>query len=113
MIRGEIWWADLSDPIKSEPGYKRPVVIIQADTFNLSKINTIIVAVITSNIKLVEAPGNILLTSKSTGLSKDSVLNISQIITIDKSILIEKIGDLSNKQLSKLNDSLKIVFDIK
>ncbi len=108
MNRGEIWWVELS-----EPGYKRPVVIIQADSFNLSKINTIICVVITSNLKLNEAPGNILLPSKTTGLSKDSVINISQIITIDKSMLVEKIGELTSKQLNKLNESLKIVLDIK
>ena len=113
MNRGEIWLVELTEPIKSEPGYKRPVVIIQAVSFNISKINTIICVVITSNLKLSEAPGNILLPSKTTGLSKDSVINISQIITIDKSMLVEKIGELTNKQIIKLNESLKIVLDIK
>jgi mRNA interferase MazF len=111
--RGEVWWAELTEPIKSEPGYKRPVVIIQNDAFNISKINTIICIIITTNLILSEAPGNILLPSRSTGLLKDSVLNISQIITIDKSMLVEKIGKLTNKQLNKVNESLKIALDIK
>jgi len=110
--RGEIWWAELPEPTKSEPGYRRPLVVIQSNSFNRSKINTVICAVLTSNLKLEEAPGNFVLQSKSTGLSKDSVLNISQIITIDKSFLIEKIGDLTNKQLNKLKDSLKLVLSI-
>ena len=110
--RGEIWWADLPEPTKSEPGYKRPLVIIQSNSFNRSKINTVICVVLTSNLKLEEAPGNFILSSKSTGLIKDSVLNISQIITIDKSFLIEKIGELTIKQLNKLEESLKLVLSI-
>lgn len=111
--RGEVWWAELSDPVGSEAGYKRPIVVIQADSFNLSRINTVICIVITSNLKLAEAPGNLFLSARSTGLPKNSVLNVSQIITIDKSFLTEKIGDLSSKQLLKLNDSLKMILEIK
>ena len=99
--QGEIWWVDLGEPAKSEPGYKRPMVVIQSNSFNESKINTIICAVVTSNIKLADAPGNILLNSKSTGLIKNSVINVSQIITVDKSYFLEKIGSLNNRQLSE------------
>ncbi len=78
MHRGEIWWASLSQPRGSEPGYDRPVVIISADEFNRGGINTVCVAVITSNNRLAEAPGNFKLSEQSSGLSKDSVVNVSQ-----------------------------------
>jgi len=92
--RGEIYWANLPEPTGSEPGYRRPVLVIQSDDFNRSRIATAIVVVITSNLKLAEAPGNVLLPKKATGLSKDSVANISQVLTVDKRFLTEKIGDL-------------------
>jgi mRNA interferase MazF len=110
--RGEIWWVSLPDPLSSEPGYKRPVVIIQSDSFNKSKINTIICAVLTSNLKLKDVPGNILLPNKTTGLPKDSVINISQIITIDKSFLEKKAGELTRKQRIKMDIGLKIVLSL-
>ena len=113
VSQGEIWWVDLGEPAKSEPGYKRPIVVIQSNVFNESKISTIICAVITSNIKLAEAPGNILLNSKSTGLIKDSVINVSQIITVDRSYFLEKIGSLNNRQFKKLEDGLKIVLGLR
>jgi len=107
--RGEIWWASLEDPVGSAPGYKRPVVIISSNHFNSSKINTILVAIITSNLNLSEAPGNFELPKKNSGLSKKSVVNISQLLTLDKSYLTEKSGKLSNKQIEILNDGLKLV----
>jgi mRNA interferase MazF len=110
--RGEIWWADLPEPTRSEPGFRRPVVIIQADSFNCSKINTVICAVITSNLKLSEAPGNIALSISQSGLSKESVINISQIITIDKSFLSEKISELNSKIIHKIEESLKLILAI-
>ena len=82
--RGEIWWASLPEPRGSEPGYSRPVLVVQADDFNRSRINTVIAVVITSNIRLAEAPGNVLLSRKATGLPKQSVANVSQLITLDK-----------------------------
>jgi len=111
--RGEIWWAELDEPRGSEPGYRRPVVIVQSDAFNKSKIKTIIVAVITSNLNLTRAPGNIKLpVIKSIGLQRESVINISQIITLDKNYLTEKTGKLSAIKSRELNDSLKLVLDI-
>lgn len=111
--QGEIWWADLDDPRGSEPGYKRPVVIVQSNSFNKSNIRTIIVAVVTSNLKLGNAPGNICLpANKTIGLNKESVINISQIITLDKCFLIEKSGKLNKTQLHALNDGLKLVLNI-
>jgi mRNA interferase MazF len=111
--QGEIWWADLDEPRGSEPGYRRPVVIIQADDFNKSKISTIIVAVITSNLALAKAPGNVSLgINKRIGLNKESVINISQIITLDKTYLTEKVGSLNPAQKQSLEEGLKLVLDI-
>ena len=110
--RGEIWWAELAEPIKSQPGFRRPVLVIQSDTFNKSKISTVICAVITSNLRLSEAPGNILLLARASGLSKDSVINVSQIITVDKSLLTEKIGELNQKLINKLEEGLKLVLSL-
>ena len=84
MKRGEIWWADLPDPVASEPGYRRPLLIIQVDEFNRSAINTVVAVVLTSNLNLAGAPGNLLLKSTQTGLPKDSVVNVSQVLTVDK-----------------------------
>jgi len=111
--RGEIWWADLEEPRGSEPGYRRPVVIIQSDQFNKSKIQTVIVAVITSNLALIKAPGNIKLAAiKSIGLKKESVINISQLITLDKHYFTERAGKLTVKKVQELSDSLKLILNI-
>jgi len=110
--RGEVWWASLDDPPGSGPGYKRPIVVISSNYFNSSKISTIIVATITSNLNLSEAPGNFELTKKNSGLSRKSVVNISQLITLDKTFLIEKAGKLTNKQIEILNDGLKLVLSV-
>jgi mRNA interferase MazF len=112
MKRGEIWWADLPDPVASEPGYRRPLVIIQVDEFNQSRINTVIVIVLTTNLRLAEAPGNVLLKSTQTGLPKDSVANVSQVITVDKSFLNEKVGKLRKTELQKLESGLRLVMGL-
>lgn len=88
--RGEIWWSELPDPAASEPGYRRPVLIVQSDDFNLSRIRTVVAAALTTNLRLAEAPGNLLLTAEDTGLPRDSVVNVSQIVTLDKTFLTEK-----------------------
>ena len=110
--RGDIWWAALPDPVGSEPGYRRPVLIIQSNEFNESKINTIIAVVITSNIRLAAAPGNVLLPSKKSKLSKESVINVSQIITIDKSYLTEKVHSLSSQIIDQVDEGLKLVLKL-
>ncbi len=112
MNRGEIWWASLEDPKGSEPGFRRPVVVISSNDFNLSKIKTVLVAVVTSNLRLSDAPGNFELSKKGSGLSRASVVNISQLITIDKLFLTDKVGKLTNKQIEQLNDGLKLVLSI-
>ncbi|MBI9097516.1 MAG: type II toxin-antitoxin system PemK/MazF family toxin [Spirochaetaceae bacterium] len=112
MIRGEIWWVDLGIPFGSEPGYKRPVVIIQDDSFNKSKIQTVIVASITSNMNLVNAPGNVHLEKEESKLLKDSVINISQITTLDKQRLIENISILSPSTMNEIDYGLRIILNI-
>ena len=112
MKRGEIWWASLQEPRGSEPAYRRPVVIISANAFNQSAINTVIVAVLTSNLRLANAPANFKLTKKSTGLPRDSVVNVSQIMTLDKRFLTEKINTLNHRQIQKLTDGLQTVLAI-
>ncbi len=107
--RGEIWWASLAEPRGSEPGFRRPVVIVSSNHFNESNINTILAATITSNLLLADAPGNILLPKKLSKLSKDSVINVSQIITLDKAFLADKVSRLNSQQLNNLNDGLKLV----
>lgn len=94
MYRGEVWWGCLPDPMGSEPGYRRPVLIIQDDVFTQSCISTVIIVIITSNIQLAEAPGNVLLPSVATGLSRDSVANVSQVFTVHKKFLVERVGML-------------------
>jgi len=109
MYRGEIWWAHLPDPAGSEPGYRRPVLVIQDDTFTQSQISTIIVVIITSNIRLAEAPGNVLLPRGVSGLSRDSVANVSQIFTIDKTFLAERIGSLPDYLQEEVDEGLRTV----
>jgi mRNA interferase MazF len=109
VYRGEIWWASLPEPVGSEPGYRRPVLIVQDDIFNQSRINTVVVVIITSNTQLAEAPGNTLLQSKATGLPKDSVANVSQIFTIDKKFLVERIGMLPKHLQEKVDEGLRTV----
>lgn len=112
MKRGEIWWATLDEPRGSEPGYRRPVVIISSNEFNKSKIRTVIVTVITSNLRLADAPGNFQITKKESGLSKDSVVNVSQVLTLDKTFLTDQVGKLPSEKLVALNEGLKLVLSI-
>lgn len=95
ISQGEVWWADLPEPSGSEPGFRRPVVVVQGEAFNRSQISTVVCVPLTSNLRWAEAPGNVLLTSKVTGLSQDSVANVSQLVTLDKSSLTDLVGKLS------------------
>lgn len=112
MQRGEIWWATLDELRGSEPGYRRPVAIVSSNEFNESNIGTVLVVIITSNINLSKAPGNFLISKKESRLSKKSVVNISQILTLDKSFLSEKVGQLSTRSMLDLNDGLKLVLSL-
>ena len=111
--RGEIRWVDLGEPRGSEPGYRRPVVVVQADAFNRSRIATVVVVVLTSNLLFARAPGNVLLPKAATGLPKDSVANVSQILTVDRADLdSEVVGRLSRSDLDDLADGLRLVLSL-
>jgi len=112
MVRGEIWWAKLPYPEGSKPAKRRPVLLIQGDSFNRSKINTVICAVITSNIDLAGLPGNLLLEKSISGLEKTSVVNFSQIATIDKTDLAKQVAMLPKPMLEKVNNCLKLILEI-
>lgn len=107
--RGEVWWADLGEPDGSEPGYRRPVVIVQSDAFNRSRLRTVIAVVLMTNVRLVEAPGNVLLPMKATGLPKDSVANVSQVITVDRDFLLERAGRIRGQLLQDVDKGLRLV----
>ena len=109
MTRGELWWADFGVPFSSEPGYKRPVIIIQNDFFNSSNINTIIVLPLTTNMILADAPGNIKLSKNESKLKRDSVITVSQIEVIDRQRLIEKISKMDKTILKKIENSIMLV----
>ena len=112
MERGEVWWAHLPDPVASEPGFNRPVLVIQSNAFNRSHIRTIIAVVLTSNLRLAEAPGNVLVSASDTGLPKDSVANVSQVITIDRSFLTEKFGKLPSHLIRSVDEGLRLALSL-
>lgn len=112
MRRGEIWWASLPEPSGSGPGFRRPLLIISANSFNDSRISTVVAAVITSNLHLADAPGNVRIPAKGTGLAKASVVNVSQIITVDKSFLTERIGRLNPRLLVEIDEGLRLALSI-
>jgi mRNA interferase MazF len=109
MLRGEIWWASLPDPEGSSPGYRRPVLIVQANAFNKSLINTVVVAALMSNLTLAMAPGNVLAKARRSGLPKDSVINVSQLLTLDKQFLTQRIKMLDAQTLQEVNRGLQLV----
>jgi len=113
MVRGEIWWANLPLPEGSKPAKRRPVLIIQGDSFNRSGIKTVICAVITSNIEIASLPGNLLLEKAVSGLEKTSTVNFSQIATVDKTDLTEQVAMLPKSILEKVNNCLKMVLEIR
>ena len=112
MKRGELWWADLPNPVGSGPGYKRPVLVVQANPFNASRISTVIVATITSNLTLAEAPGNVRIGKSDSGLPQPSVVNISQLITLDRTILSKKVKALPGAIMDKVDTGLKLVLSL-
>ena len=99
IAQGEVWWADLEEPSGSEPGFRRPVVVVQGDAFNRSHIATVVCVALTSNLRWAGAPGNVPLAAKATGLPKDSVANVSQIVTLDRGALTDRVGALPEKKL--------------
>ncbi|MBN8869459.1 MAG: type II toxin-antitoxin system PemK/MazF family toxin [Solirubrobacterales bacterium] len=109
ISQGDVFWATLPDPVGSGPGFRRPVVIIQGDEFNASRISTVVVVPLTSNVELAAAPGNFVLPAALTGLPKDSVANVSQISTIDRSLLTERVGHLIQTQLDLILVGIDLV----
>jgi mRNA interferase MazF len=112
MKRGEVWWAELPAPAGSGPGFRRPVLVVQSNPFNSSRIATVVVAVITSNVALAEAPGNVRVGKTESGLPQPSVVNVSQLITLDRSVLSRKVKALSGAALQKVDEGLKLVLGL-
>ena len=110
--RGEIWWANLPEPIGSSPGFRRPVLVVQADSFNQSKIQTVVAIVITKNLELANAPGNVAITARISRLPVDSVVNVSQVLTIDKNLLTKFVSTLPGKKMEKIEEGLRLVLSL-
>jgi mRNA interferase MazF len=112
MNRGELWWADVPEPRGSEPGFRRPVPVIQADGLSRSRLRTVICAALASNTRLAEIPGNVLLNAKDSNLSRDSVINVTQIITLDRSYLAECVGTVTGAVMRKVEEGLMLALDL-
>ena len=110
--RNEVWWADLEEPRGSEPGFRRPIVVVQAEAFNRSRLRTVLGVVLTSNTRLLDAPGNVLLPAKASGLPKDSVANVTQMVTLDEAHLTERTGRVPVKLMAHIDAGLKLVLDL-
>ena len=109
IAQGDVCWADLPDPVGSAPGFRRPVLVVQGDAFNRSDVATVVCVPLTSNLRWLEAPGNVLLPATSTGLSRDSVANVSQVVTLDRALLTERVGRSSRRQLELVFSGLDLV----
>ena len=109
LRQGDVYWVDFGEPAGSEPAFLRPCVVVQNDVFNASRLNTVVVCAITSNLKLETSPGNVLLKKGEAKLPKDSIVNITQMITVDKASLTEKIGSLSQAKLMKVLDGVYLL----
>lgn len=109
LVRGEVWWADLLKPSGSGPGFRRPVIIVQGEAFNRTRIDTVVCVPLTSTLRWADAPGNVLLEARITGLPKDSVANVSQIVTLDRASLTERVGKLSRAKLELVLFGIDVV----
>lgn len=109
IAQGEIWWADLGVPTGSAPGFRRPVLVVQGDSFNRSRISTVVCVPLTSNLKWAGAPGNVALDNKTSGLPKDSVVNVSQLVTLDRSALTDRVGVLPKATLELVLYGIDVV----
>jgi mRNA interferase MazF len=110
--RGEIWWADLAEPRGSEPGSRHPVLILQAEAFNRSRLRTVVGIVVSSNTRLLDAPGNVLLPAKETGIPRDSVANVTQLVTVDRDYLAQRAGKVSPRTLARVEIGVRLVLDL-
>ena len=109
IAQGEVWWADLAEPIGSAPGYRRPVIVLQSDPVNRSQIATVVCVVLTSNLRWSIAPGYVLLTAIHTGLDRDSLANVSQLVTLDKRQLTERAGKVPRKQMESVFSGIDLI----
>ena len=112
MRRGEVWWADLGEPRGSGPGFHRPIVIVSANCYNSSSIDTVVCAIVTSNLRLANAPGNIRLPMRGTGLRQPAVVVVSQLVTLDKSVLLEYCGRVPDTAIPALDRGLQSVLGL-
>jgi mRNA interferase MazF len=110
--RGSVWWAELREPSGSEPGFRRPVVIVSSDAFNGSAIRTVVAVVLTSDLRLTDASGNVPVRASEAGLPKDSVANVAQVITVDKTFLVERAGQLKARTIEQIGDGLRLALDL-
>jgi len=110
--RGEIWWADLPEPMGSAPGYRRPVLVVQNDAFNRSRLATVTIVALTGNVRLVAAPGNVLIPAAASGLPRDSVANVSQVLTVDRETLTEPVRALSPSLLHQVDEGLRLALGL-
>lgn len=111
--RGDVWWADLPDPSGSEPGYARPVVVVQADWANQGSVNTVIVVTLSTNQALAAAPGNVELSAAATGLRRTSVANVSQVITLNKNGLRDRRRTLPTSVMRAIDEGLLLVLELR
>ena len=109
ICQGEVWWADLPPPTGSGPGFRRPVVVVQGDPLNRSRLATVVCVPLTSNLKWADAPGNVLLRARTTGLPKHSVANVSQVVALDRTLLSERVGKLSKSKMELLLSGIDVV----
>ena len=109
IAQGDVWWADLAAPTGSAPGFRRPVVVVQNDALNRSRLSTVVCVPLTSNLGWAEAPGCVLLTARASGLPKDSVANATQLVTVDRRILTERVGRLSSAKLGLVLAAIDVV----
>jgi mRNA interferase MazF len=110
--RGEVWWASLPEPEGSGPGFRRPVLVVQSNDINESRIGTVIVAVLTTNLRWADAPGNVLLTRRASGLPKDSAVNVTQLVAIDRSLLTERVSAVPSGTMLRIDDGLRLVLSL-
>ena len=112
MERGDVWWAELGEPSGLSPGWRRPVVVVQSDAFNRSRIGTVVVATMTSNLSRAEAPGNVIVRVEETGLDEDSVVNVSQLVTLDKRDLVRRVGRLHFGSQAAVDEGIRLVLSL-
>lgn len=109
LSRGDLWWADLPEPVGSEPGYRRPVLIVQINRYNRSRLATVLAVSVTTNLALAPMPGNVLIHAPAAGLTQDSVVNITQVVTVDRTFLVSRIGTLPSELMRQVEDGLRLI----